>query len=411
MIHLDLGPLAADPALATVWPVLPGARLVGGVVRDLISGAGIADLDLATPEPPDRVISRLADASIRCIATGLSHGTVTALAGTRPIEITSLRRDEQTDGRHAIVAWTADWREDARRRDFTINAMSLAPDGALFDYFDGHQDLRAGRVRFVGDARTRIAEDALRILRFFRFDARYRSGAPDAAAVAAITSSLAALAPLSAERVWSELRRILVGPRLAETLALMRGLGVLDRLLPGGTDADRPARVPADAILRLAALIEGPAAPVAAALRLSNGDAARLAALRAGPGPWPGLEDADLRRLLADVSADLLSGRAWLAQASHPQAGCAGADKEPWDTLRQRLAAIAPVVFPLAGRDLLARGLLPGVGIGQLLDQVRAWWLAGGCIADRDACLERLDQLIGRPVLPPSILPPLILPS
>ena len=211
MIRLDLGPLTADPALATVWRVLPGARLVGGVVRDLIAGAAIADLDLATPDPPETVVRRLADAAIRSIATGLSHGTVTALAGTRPIEITSLRRDEQTDGRHAIVAWTDDWREDAQRRDFTINAMSLAPDGALFDYFDGLKDLRAGRVRFVGDAGARIAEDALRILRFFRFDARYRSGMPDAPAIKAIAASLPALERLSAERVWSELRRILVG--------------------------------------------------------------------------------------------------------------------------------------------------------------------------------------------------------
>ena len=399
MIRLDLGPLTADPALAPalamIWPVLPGARLVGGVVRDLIAGGAIADLDLATPEPPDTVVRRLADASIRSVATGLSHGTVTALAGRRPIEITSLRRDEQTDGRHAIVAWTDDWREDAQRRDFTINAMSLAPDGALFDYFDGLEDLRAGRVRFVGDAGARIAEDALRILRFFRFDARYRSGVPDAPAVKAIAASLPALERLSAERVWSELRRILVGPRLAETLALMRELGVLDRLLPGGTDADRPARVPADAILRLAALIEGPAAPVAAALRLSNGDAAWLASLRGGPAPPPGLEDADLRRLLADAPADLLAGRAWLAQAERAEA-----EPLPWDALRQRLGALAPVVFPLAGRDLLARGLPPGVGIGHLLHEVRAWWLAGGCVADRDACLERLDGLIGRPVLP-----------
>ncbi|WP_428395097.1 CCA tRNA nucleotidyltransferase [Lichenicoccus sp.] len=394
MIRLELGPLAADPDLARVWPVLPGARLVGGVVRDLISGGAIADLDLATPEPPETVMRRLADASIRSVATGLSHGTITALAGTRPIEITSLRRDEQTDGRHAVVAWTDDWREDAQRRDFTFNAMSLAPDGALFDYFGGLEDLRAGRVRFVGDAGARIAEDALRTLRFFRFDARYRSSAPDAAAIAAIAASLSALARLSGERVWSELRRILLGPRLAETLALMRELGVLDRLLPGGGDPQRPERVPADTILRLAALIEGPAAPVAAALRLSNSDAARLASLRAGPTPHPGLDDADLRRLLADASADLLAGRAWLAQTA-----AAEADPGPWNFLRRRLVAAAPVVFPLAGRDLLARGLTPGVGIGQLLDEVRGWWLEGGCVADRDACLQRLDRLIGRPVL------------
>ncbi len=399
MTRLDLSPLerhpapgsaALRPALEQVWSVLPDARLVGGVVRDLIAGSAIADLDLATPDPPEVVLERLAAARIHTVATGLSHGTVTALSHGHPIEITTLRRDQETDGRHAVVAWTQDWREDAERRDFTINAMSLARDLTLFDYFGGADDLRAGRVRFVGEAASRIAEDALRMLRFFRFEARYGLGTPDPAATAAIEAALPALDGLSGERVWSELRRILAGPALARTVALMRGLGLLGRLLPGAVRDARLSRLldtglPSDPVLRLAVLIEGPPAPVVQALRLSNAEGARLEALGLPPAPRPDMDAAGLRRLLAEHPPELLCGRAWLAQGDG-----AAEDAQAWNTLRRRLAETPRPSFPLAGRDVLADGVAAGPEVGRLLAGTRDWWLAGGCVADRDGCLEHL---------------------
>ena len=397
MSALDLSRLDELPgrrqAVEQVWTALPGARLVGGVVRDLITGHGIADIDFATPEPPDIVMRRLASAHIRTIATGLAHGTVSALAHGHSLEITTLRRDEETDGRHAVVAWTEDWREDAQRRDFTINAMSLSRDLTLFDYFHGLDDLAAHRVRFVGEAKTRIAEDALRILRYFRFDARYGGGIPDRDAVVAIEAAVSSLDRLSAERVWSELRRILTGPDLVRTIRLMHTLGVLERLLPGGVGPDHFSRLvaaglPPDPVLRLAALLTGSAAPVAQALRLSNTDAARLVALQKPPIPSPGMDDADLVRLLANDPADLLCGRAWLAQGRAQDS-----DDAAWEALRRRLASLPMPVFPLAGRDVVACGIPPGREVGRLLAQARDWWLGGGCVAGRAASLDHVRSL------------------
>ena len=232
--------LLADPALAPVLAALPHARIVGGAVRDALAGVPIADIDLATPDPPEATTASLERAGLRVIPTGLSHGTVTALVDDRAFEITTLRRDVSTDGRHAEVAWTTDWRADAARRDFTINAMSLARDGTLYDYFGGQSDLAAGIVRFVGDPATRIAEDFLRILRFFRFFARYARAAPDQAATSAIRAAVPGLARLSPERLWSELKKILSAPAPGAAIHLMADLGVLSALIPEGAD---PARL------------------------------------------------------------------------------------------------------------------------------------------------------------------------
>jgi poly(A) polymerase len=216
----------ADPSLASVMAAVPDARVVGGAVRDALAGHEITDIDLATPRLPEQVMQALQAAGIRAVPTGLDHGTVTAVAGGRGFEITTLRRDVETDGRHARVAFTEDWRADAARRDFTINALSMTRDGAVFDYFDGVADLRAGRLRFVGDPATRIAEDYLRILRFFRFFSRYAVGPADPAALAAIRAGVPGLAALSAERVWSELARILSAPDPRAAISLMDELGV-----------------------------------------------------------------------------------------------------------------------------------------------------------------------------------------
>ena len=364
---------------------LPGARVVGGAVRDALAGCPVADIDLATPMRPDEVIRRLREAGLKAVPTGLGHGTVTAVADHRGFEVTTLRRDIETDGRHAVVDYTGDWREDAARRDFTINAMSMAPDGAVFDYFGGVDDLRAGRVRFVGDAATRIAEDYLRILRFFRFQARYGRGAPDAPAVAAIRAGVPGMARLSAERVWSELKRILAAPDPSGSLALMRQTGVLAAVLAEGETPDRLARLlaagaPPDPVLRLAALLDGDAASLAARLRFSTAERDRLVALRSGDVPADGADDAMLRRALADTPTETLVGRAWLAGR-----GAA---------LRARLEAIPRPVFPLRGRDVEQAGVAPGPQLGNILGQVRTWWMAGGCVADTPACRAELARLL-----------------
>ena len=372
----------AEPGLLAVLAALPGARVVGGAVRDALAGHRVTDVDLATGMRPEEVIRRLREAGLKAVPTGLDHGTVTAVAGHRGFEVTTLRRDVETDGRHAVVDYTGDWRADAARRDFSINAMSMTADGAVYDYFGGAADLRAGLVRFVGDPATRIAEDYLRILRFFRFQARYGRGEPDAAALAAIGAGVPGLARLSAERVWSELKRILSLPDPAGAVALMGVTGVLAAILPEGTSpaglaALVAAGAPADPLLRLAALLDGDAAALAARLRFSTAEANGLVALRSGEVPADDADDAALRRALADTPADILIGRAWLAGR-----GAA---------LRQRLAALPRPVFPLHGRDLRAAGIAPGPPMGQLLRQTREWWLAGGCIADAAACLAALQ--------------------
>ncbi len=394
--------LPHDASLDRLWDALPQARLVGGAVRDLLAGRTVADLDLATPEPPDTVQRVLADAGIRTVPTGLAHGTVTAIVDHRPFEITTLRRDVRTDGRHAETEWTADWREDAARRDFTINAMSLDRAGTLHDFFGGAADLRAGRVRFVGDAAARIAEDHLRILRFFRFLARYGTGAPDAAALDAIGRGAGLLARLSPERVWSELRRLLEAPDPGVAITTMAALGVLAVLLPDGADPDRLARLldagaPPDPLLRLAALMEGEASTLATRLRLSGEEARVLAAFRAAPRPHPAAGEDERRRLLADTPAAILIGRAWLAEADTPR------DRAAWAALRAALAATGRPVFPLAGRDVVAAGLPPGPAVGETLAKLRAWWLAQGATASRDDCLASLRALLANPpAFPPT---------
>jgi poly(A) polymerase len=364
-----------DPGLAALFAALPRARLVGGCVRDALAGRPSADIDLATPDEPRATIHALEQAGLRAIPTGLDHGTVTALIAGRGYEITTLRRDVATDGRHAEVAWTDDWQEDAARRDFTINAMSMSQDGALFDYFGGAADLQAGRVRFVGDAAARVAEDYLRILRFFRFQARFGAGAADQAALDAIAGGVPGLRKLSPERVWSELKRILAAPAPDAALSLMRRLGVLAVVLPEGETGRSIDALPADPVLRLARLLAGDPAALAARLRLSTAEAERLVALRGTP---PAGDDDDLRRALADTDGGILIGRSWLA-------GQDGA-------IRARLDAMPRPVFPLEGRDVLALGLKPGPAVGALLRAVRAWWLAGGCVANATECRAELAR-------------------
>ena len=377
----------AQGAPAAVLAALPGARVVGGAVRDLLAERPVQDVDVAVPMPPEAAAGLLREAGMKVFETGLAHGTVTAVLDHQPVEVTSLRRDLATDGRHAEVAWSTDWREDAARRDFTINALSMDAGGQVWDYFGGAADLRAGRLRFVGDPSTRMAEDYLRVLRFFRFQARYGQGAPDPAALAAIRAAVPGLARLSAERVWMELKSLLQAPDPAPALALMRDTGVLAAALPeAAADESALRRLPADAgpLLRLAALLRPgtDAAALAARLRFSAQEADALRRLL-DPALWPPAtpDDDALRRWLAEVPPALADSLAAMAQAM---------DGSPRDALRARIAATPRPVFPLQGRDALAAGIPAGPAVGEALARVRRWWLQGGCTASAAECRAKL---------------------
>jgi poly(A) polymerase len=376
----------ADPALGKVWDALADARVVGGAVRDALARRPVQDIDMATPSPPQVVIEALDGAGIKVVPTGLSHGTVTAVVNGRGFEVTTLRRDIETDGRHAVVAFTADWQQDASRRDFTINAMSMARDGTLFDYFEGATDLAAGRIRFVGDPATRIAEDYLRILRFFRFYARYGRVPPDPGTLTALQAGIPGLARLSIERVWNELRRILAAPDPGEAIGLMQRLGIWAAVLPEASGISRVAALPADPVLRLAAMLcsdpragdprAGDPLAVAARLKLSNDDRDRLVRLMATPKVTG--SDAALRRLLADHDKQDLIDRTKLDGDTDGS---------------RRLSSMSRSVFPLEGRDVVALGIPPGPAVGELLRDVRQWWMDGGCVADRAASLAELARM------------------
>jgi poly(A) polymerase/tRNA nucleotidyltransferase (CCA-adding enzyme) len=408
--RIDPPGFLADPAPAAVLAALPGARAVGGAVRDALAGRPVADVDVAAPFPPEEIAARLAAAGLRVHETGLDHGTVTAVLRGEPVEVTSLRRDVLTDGRRAVVEWTTDWREDAARRDFTMNALSLSARGELWDYFGGRADLEAGRVRFVGDPATRLAEDHLRALRYFRFQARYGRGEPDPAAVAAIWSAVGSLSRLSVERIWMELKRLLAAPDPAGAVALMEETGVLPAILgPASLGASRHLRAlaeigaPPDPMLRFDALLTHGSAEAARRLKASNEEVQRLVArYRAGHDILPlqptiaegGPDDDALRRLLAEQLPERLRDAAWLRQAVNRAWGWQGPEDAAWARFRERVAALPRPVFPLQGRDALEMGVKPGPEMGRLLAETRRWWLDGGCTADVVACRTRLAMLM-----------------
>ncbi|MFC7736649.1 CCA tRNA nucleotidyltransferase [Roseomonas sp. GCM10028921] len=408
--RIDPPAFLATPAAAAVLAALPGSRAVGGAVRDALAGRPVADTDVAAPLPPGEIAARLTAAGLKVHETGLAHGTVTAVLDGEPVEVTSLRRDVVTDGRHAVVEWTTDWREDAARRDFTINALSLSAGGDLWDYFGGREDLAAGRVRFVGDPATRLAEDHLRALRYFRFQARYGRGEPDPAAVAAIRGAVGSLSRLSAERVWSELKRLLAAPEPSVAVALMEETGVLPAVLgPACLGASGHLRAlseigaPPDPMLRFDALLTYGAAEAARRLKASNEEVQRLVArYRAGHDILPvqpeiaagGPDDDALRRLLAGQPLDRLLDAAWLRQAVNRAWGWEGPGDEAWARFRSRLSVLPRPVFPLQGRDALALGMRPGPEMGRLLAETRRWWLEGGCTASAEACRAQLAGLM-----------------
>lgn len=376
-------------------------RFVGGCVRDALSGRPVKDIDLATPDPPEIVMRRLAAEDIRVVPTGIAHGTVTAVIGGKHFEITTLRQDVETFGRRATVAFTDDWAADAARRDFTINALSLDFDGTLHDPYDGFADLLAGRVRFVGDAETRIREDVLRLLRFFRFQAYYGRGAPDPESLAACRKLAHLLPTLSGERVAGEILRLMLADDPASSVALMIEEGILGHIVPELRDVGRlralvvlEAKYAApDALRRLAASLPADAVGVSALatrLRLSNHERAWLELLTTPPlAVAPALDVNARRRALHRLGATAFRDLALLgAAARRDEIGLA--------ELLADAAAWHPVALPIKGQDALDRGVPPGPRVGELIAAVEKWWEDGDYRADRAACLGRLERLIGR---------------
>ena len=383
-------------------------RFVGGCVRDAVAGRPVKDVDLATPDPPERVTALLERAGIKAVPTGLEHGTVTAVSGGRPFEVTTLRVDVETYGRRARVAYTDDWQADAARRDLTINALSCAPDGTLYDPFGGLGDLRDGRVRFVGNPRQRIREDYLRLLRFFRFHAHYGQGGPDPEGLAAATELAAEATDLSGERVRDELLKLLAADDPLPVLELMHAHGVLRSFLPetagmaalAGLLTVEPDDDAPDSLRRLAAVLEpdlNAAEAVAKRLCLSRAERERLGQLLSSGGPPDaavrvGMPETRLRVALYRLGAEAARDGLLLDWARRPE----DARSKLREDLQSGLAVMAawrPMRFPLQGRDAVALGIQPGPGVGALLAEIEAWWIAEDFQPDRQACLARLKNL------------------
>ena len=357
----------------------PGcARFVGGCVRNALIGQPVADIDIATTLTPEQTDSAIRAAGLKSVPTGIAHGTVTAVAERRPFEITTLRRDVSTDGRNATVAFTDDWAEDAARRDFRLNALYADADGQVFDPTgQGVADALAGRIVFVGDPETRIREDFLRILRFFRFHAWYGRGAPDAAALAACRRLADGMARLSAERVSSELMKLLSAPDPRAAVAAMDAAGVLSRMLPEARLNplfDAAVEQGADAVARLMVLLppdETVVRQAAARLRLPNAVRDRLAfAALALPDVDLAMSDREIRAVLYRHGAQAGSDAVRRRWAEAPGSG---------DDARRLLALAngwARPPLPVGGRDLARLGVAPGPETGRLLKAFEEGWIA-----------------------------------
>jgi poly(A) polymerase len=394
-----------DPATLAVMDALaraggPGcARFVGGCVRNAVLGLAVRDVDIATTLTPPAVVAALEAAGLKAIPTGVEHGTITAVARGKPFEITTLRRDVETDGRRAVVAFTTDWAEDAARRDFRLNALYADAQGRIDDPTGaGLADARAGAVVFVGDAATRIREDALRIARYFRFLAWYGRGAPDPVALAACRDGRALLGGLSAERIGHEVMTLLAAPDPRPAVRLMAEAGVLALLVPQAADLARfeslvrieiETGLGEDALLRLAALLPGDPCvgeTVAARLRLSNRQRGRLAAALGHDPPLSAqMRPKRTRRAVYGLGAAVFCDRAMLAWAAGD-----GARSAAWRAQLALARAWRRPTFPLTGEEVLAAGVAPGPAVGAALREVESWWIVNDFPDDKPALMARL---------------------
>lgn len=397
------------PALQQVLEVLEAgggeARVAGGAVRNGLLGEPVDDIDIATNLTPDRVTALCSAAGLAVHPTGLDHGTVTVVGGEgegrHPFEVTTLRIDTETYGRHAKVAFTEDWTADAGRRDFTINAIYCDRHGVILDPLGGLQDLERRKVRFVGEARQRIEEDYLRILRFFRFHARYGHGEPDPEGLAACVALKAGLERLSAERIRVELLKLFVTRRAAATVQVMEEAGLLAMLWPRKGNLARFARMARlderfdlerDPVLRLAALwLKDLTDPpeLFARFRLSLNESRRLVQIAVAKPLSPALRERERRAVIYHMGAMAFGDAVRLIWA-----GSRGRFRdEEWRELLVFADSWQAPRLPVRGEDLVQRGIAPGPEIGRLLAALEDWWVANDFAPDREALLARLDAL------------------
>jgi poly(A) polymerase len=384
-----------ESALARALLILNGggeeARVVGGAARNALMGLPLSDIDIATTALPDEVMRRATAGGLRAVPTGIDHGTVTLVVDGTPFEVTTLRQDVETFGRKARVAFGRDWKADAERRDFTMNAMSISPDGVVHDYVGGLADLDAGRVRFIGDPARRIAEDYLRILRFFRFQASYARGHTDAEGLHACIVARDGLRSLSRERVRAELIKLLIAPFALPTLEVMAEAGFADQLLGGVAllasfanmiKVEEASGLAPDAVRRLGALgvfIEEDAERLREKLRLFNSEYDRLACIA---DRWwrlsPVLAEGSARALLYRLGPGRYVDRVLIAWTRAPQ----GAADSAWQALATLPARWSAPRFPLKSADLIRRGVPKGPALGAAMRTAEEAWIGAGFPGD-----------------------------
>ncbi|MBV9331145.1 MAG: CCA tRNA nucleotidyltransferase [Alphaproteobacteria bacterium] len=397
----------SDPETLRVLDALEAdggeARFVGGAVRNAILRRDVDEIDIATPLPPSDVIGRLEAKGIRAVPTGLEHGTVTAITGNKSFEITTLRRDLATDGRHALVAFSNDWKEDAARRDFSMNALYATRDGQVFDYFGGVEDAKAGRVRFIGDASARIREDYLRILRLFRFHAWYGKGDIAPQEVRAAATQKAGLAKLSGERIQAEMLKLLCAEDPAPVLRTMAAAGILGEVLPGDLSIPSLARLaeidaesffPSEGLLRLSALVHRDPRAVAEVCerwKLSNAARERLCAIAGARVKIASyLSVRELHKILYRIGVPLFRDLVFMHWAGDPKIS----NGVRWRTLLAQAESWQRPRFPLSGRDVMLAGVPEGPLIGKILAEVEEWWVDADFIEDEFSLAERLKAVV-----------------
>jgi tRNA nucleotidyltransferase/poly(A) polymerase len=389
------------------------ARIAGGAIRNALLGAAVTDIDIATTTLPEETTRRAKAAGFKPVPTGIEHGTVTVVAGNRPFEVTTLRADVETFGRHARVAFGRDWKADAERRDFTMNALYAEADGTIVDLIGGLADIESRTLRFIGDPEARIREDFLRILRFFRFFAWYGAGRPDAEGLKACARLKDGLANLSAERVWSELKKLLSAPDPSRALLWMRQAGVLGMVLPEGekwgidaihalTKAEADLGWIPDPLLRLEAIVPPDAArmeELAKRLKLSKAEGGRLTKWALAERIKPSTTEAALARALyrGDPKAEEDGLRLAFASARSRAVDDDNALIEAGNYARllSYLERWKRPVFPVNGDDLRGLGLKQGKNVGELLTELESEWIDTGFALDRDALMARAAKKIG----------------
>ncbi len=401
----------SDPGLQKLLAALCAdgeeARIAGGAVRNALLGQAVTDIDIATTNLPDETEARAKAAGFKTVPTGKEHGTITVIAHGKPYEVTTLRSDVETDGRHARVVFGRDWKRDAERRDFTINALYADAAGGVTDHVGGLADLETRTLRFIGDAGERIQEDYLRIMRFFRFFAWYGAGRPDAEGIKASARLKEGLDRLSPERVWAELKKLLAAPDPSRALLWMRQSGVLTRVLPesekwgidfipGLVEAEDAQRWKPDAMLRLQAIVPPDAermAALAERLRMSKAEAGRLREWAESQTPDARMGEADLARLAYRGKPGGLADRMRLALAAAQAKSETGTAKR-YARLLKFLSTWQKPQMPIDGNDLLESGLMPGRSLGSILKSVEDQWIDSNFSLNRDALLKRAAQLV-----------------